>query len=158
MSTSPAIHIFAIPAIIAVQGDVRLQITLEQLLKSGFTDMGGCLIGGVKSPQFGFERFSRNRETVIQFQIEDQRDSRKILSWKCLDSIKVKLASKDVVVFGDGCCFIDGRMDPEIVCIAIDGSSEYLRVRRAWRANRKTQRFEPIPTKGVKCINEGYGV
>ncbi|MBD2131373.1 hypothetical protein H6F47_02595 [Sphaerospermopsis sp. FACHB-1094] len=56
-------------------------------------------------------------------------------------------------------CLRNGIRDYSIIAVAKDTNSEYFRqIQKAWRANRKTRKFEAISTKGVICENTGYGV
>ena len=55
---------------------------------------------------------------------------------------------------------MNNRPDKEIVAI-VDyqrGVEYFTRVRKAWRANRQTEKFEVIPTRGIKCENDGFGL
>jgi hypothetical protein len=56
-------------------------------------------------------------------------------------------------------CQVRGKIDSEIVTISVSENTELLTdIKQAWRANRKTGKFEVIPTDGLACENLGYGV
>jgi hypothetical protein len=58
-------------------------------------------------------------------------------------------------------CQTKNGVDSEIFAIVKEDSNPefYTKIIRAWRANRKTERFEKIkPRKIVKCGNESYGI
>ena len=49
----------------------------------------------------------------------------------------------------------DVAVDPEIVAIVRPGSDAVLTsIEQAWRADRSTAAFEPIPASGVACLND----
>ncbi len=54
-------------------------------------------------------------------------------------------------------CLLANKPDPELIVIAdnVLRGGYYASVRHAWRANRKTEKFEPIPVKGIKCVAQG---
>ena len=55
-------------------------------------------------------------------------------------------------------CSLHGRFDPEVLAVAVDSNADSLRtVLAAWRADRRTNHFVAIPTKGIVCANEAYG-
>ncbi|PPJ62717.1 hypothetical protein CUN59_14130 [Cuspidothrix issatschenkoi CHARLIE-1] len=56
-------------------------------------------------------------------------------------------------------CLRNGIRDYSIIAVAKIQDTEYFRqIQKAWRANRKTRKFEAISTKGVICENTGYGL
>ena len=56
-------------------------------------------------------------------------------------------------------CRKDSVPDSEIIAIVLFDNAEYFsRVLKAWRANRKTGQIIEIETKGIDCLNEGYGI
>ncbi|MBE9056555.1 hypothetical protein IQ237_11040 [Sphaerospermopsis sp. LEGE 08334] len=58
-----------------------------------------------------------------------------------------------------GSCRRNGVSDHDIIAVAKIQDTEYFRqIQKAWRANRKTRKFEAISTKGVICENIGYGL
>ncbi|MDR0516839.1 MAG: hypothetical protein LBH25_07315 [Fibromonadaceae bacterium] len=81
------------------------------------------------------------------------------VKYKILDTINVgKLNDNEGLAYQG--CLQDAIMDSEIIAIVIYEDKEFHdKIIKAWRANTKTGRFEPIKNvTGITCINEGYGV
>lgn len=82
--------------------------------------------------------------------------------WEVVDVLILPRMKKNgEIIDGLNGCKIRGRFDSEIVAIAKseEGSEKYLtKIRFAWRANLRPQRFQRIPTKGIMCSNPIYGV
>lgn len=56
-------------------------------------------------------------------------------------------------------CERNGKADETIIAIVKTTDTEwYTNVRFSYRANLSTGRFEKTSTKGVRCLNEGWGV
>jgi hypothetical protein len=56
-------------------------------------------------------------------------------------------------------CSVNGKPDPEVVVYAKRTDKEFhTEITHAWRANRRLEKFEKISPKGIKCVNEGFGV
>ncbi len=67
-----------------------------------------------------------------------------------------KLMSEEYVAIGS--CQINSKPDSEIVALVkvtpTDQQQElFTKIRQAWRINLKTEKIEPIPTKGLTCVN-----
>lgn len=56
-------------------------------------------------------------------------------------------------------CQLNNETDQEIVALVVLEDKEfYDNILMAWRANRKTRKFEEISISGIICMNEGYGL
>jgi hypothetical protein len=67
-----------------------------------------------------------------------------------------KLMSEEYVAIGS--CQLNGKPDSEIVAlIKVTPSDQqqdlFTKIRQAWRINLKAEKIEPIPTKGLTCVN-----
>jgi hypothetical protein len=67
-----------------------------------------------------------------------------------------KLMSQEYVTIGS--CHLNGKPDSEIVALVKITPSDqqqelFTKIRQAWRINLKTEKIEPIPTKGITCVN-----
>lgn len=58
-----------------------------------------------------------------------------------------------------GMCERNGAVDQTILAVAKTEDAElYTKIRVAYQANLETERFESIPTAGIGCANEGWGL
>jgi hypothetical protein len=54
-------------------------------------------------------------------------------------------------------CRINRKNDSEVVALVKRENKEYFKtILKAWRANKKTARFEQIGTTGIDCLDNGY--
>ena len=76
--------------------------------------------------------------------------------WEIKDVLFLPPMRKNELLFYVDCQRFN-KPDPELIVIT-DGvlrGGYYVRVRHAWRASRQTEKFQEIPTSGIKC--EGLG-
>ena len=54
-------------------------------------------------------------------------------------------------------CDANGRLDPMLVAIVVNEANvtRFTKVRQAWRANPKAQRFDIVPLAGIECEDPG---
>lgn len=78
--------------------------------------------------------------------------------WLIMDQMPFPEKSKgEEVVYG--MCERNGAIDQTILAVAKREDAElYTKVRVAYRANLKTERFEAIPTAGIACVDDGWGL
>jgi len=76
-----------------------------------------------------------------------------------LEIKKEDLGKEDIIV--EGSCYTP-KSDPEIIAIVkqATGNPEFFyKIKKAWRANRKTGKFEKVKAGKIKkCLNESYGI
>lgn len=126
----------------------------------GFKYIGGALISELgDKKEYGISEVHKGRVKALWFEYMTHRDQGGVPYWELKDVLVVPPhSSKQVLAYAT--CLIGNRPDKEIVAVVDYQPNEqyFTRVRRAWRANRQTEKFEVIPTKKIKCENEGYGV
>ena len=67
------------------------------------------------------------------------------------------LADGEIVV--PRVCYLNDEWDKNLVAIVEDEDERwYMNVKRVWRANPNPASFDEIPTTGVKCEDEFYGL
>lgn len=128
-------------------------------LPAGLKDLGGALIGPVAEPQYGLALIARGRTRMLWLSRLTRRDEAGRPTWEVRDVLFLPAVGRGEVL-AYALCFSNGKPDPEIVAIAAyERDREFFtRIRRAWRADRREERFESVPAKGIKCEHEGYGV
>ena len=95
---------------------------------------------------------------MLWFDRLTHRDDQGIAYCELKDVLVLPVISKrQVLVYA--MCLLNNKPDGEIAAVADQAGVQYFtRVRKAWRTNRTTEKFEPIPVKGVKCENPGFGL
>jgi len=110
--------------------------------------------------RFGISLFKDKNENIICVFTEFlEHDEEGIPKKKILDAINVgKLEDKENLNYCN--CRQNTIFDSEIIAIVIEEDKEIFdKIIKAWRANTKTGRIEPIESiKEIDCENYGYGV
>jgi hypothetical protein len=147
---------------VAAAADMTKYIGLRHgsSLPDNLKDIGGALVSEVgDSKEYGIGEIHKGKVKMLWFERLTHRDDAGVPFWEVEDILVLPPVRKNqIVVYST--CFLSNKPDREVVAIA-DYQPDvefFTRVRRAWRANRKTAKFEEISFKGIKCTNEGYGV
>ncbi|RYE17666.1 MAG: hypothetical protein EOP45_15415 [Sphingobacteriaceae bacterium] len=78
------------------------------------------------------------------------------VKYKLLDTLNIGLLKKPYTI-AYSACRISRKNDSEIVALVKGEYKEYFtKILKAWRANKKTKRFEKTSIKGVDCFDNGY--
>jgi len=118
-------------------------------------DLGGAIILNRK-PVHAFHLYRNNSVIYLVLQKEIGRDGRHAV-WKVLDYIIIQNYGKDYT-FNYVMCELNGEFTPEIAAIAkYQGKQHFDKIVKAWKADLKSGKIFEIDTKGIVCINEGYG-
>ncbi|WP_046673922.1 hypothetical protein [Sphingobacterium sp. Ag1] len=144
-------------------GKVFREINEIAELKS-YTYTTGALIETDKNTQGDF-RFAagyftnaKNGVCILEELLPD--DSKGKVKYKILDTINIqKLKSNEQLSLCN--CKQGDKPDSEIIAISrVDEHKEYFdKIVKAWRMDTKSQKIIPLKdTKGISCLNEGYGI
>ena len=129
-------------------------------LPPGLKWIGGSLVSAVRDEkEYGMTEIHRGTTKMLWFERLTHRDDNGTAYWEVKDVMVLpRLPKKQVFLYAF--CLLNDQHDSEIAAVAdYDADAQYFtRVRRAWRANRQTEKFEAIPTKGIKCENDGLGL
>ena len=129
-------------------------------LPRGLKGTGGGLISDASDAvEYAVSEVQKGRVKMLWFDRLTHRDDSGKAHWEVKDVLVLPaIPRKQVLVYA--LCFSGQNRDKEIIAVAdYQPGEEYLtRVRRAWRANRKTEKFEEILTEGIRCENVDYGV
>ena len=126
----------------------------------GIKYIGGALISEVnEEKEYGIAEMQKGRVRVLWFEYLTRRDDKGSPYWELKDALLIPRYPKSQILTYSF-CWTNNQPDKEIVAIVDhqSGVEYFTRVRKAWRANRQTGKFEVIPTKGIKCENEGAGL
>ncbi|WP_243406945.1 hypothetical protein [Cuspidothrix issatschenkoi] len=142
---------------------------LSPLVTPGYLDhpkgiqyFGGWVVDDVEYPKrsvYGISRVKKGNQEMLWFDMVVDRDRKGNPSQLLvLDVFSVPKMNKSYTLIGYD-CLRNGIRDYSIIAVAKIQDTEYFRqIQKAWRANRKTRKFEAISTKGVICENTGYGL
>jgi hypothetical protein len=130
----------------------------------GIQYFGGWIVDDVEYPKpsvYGISRVKKGTQEMLWFEMVVDRDRKgNPGKWLVLDVFNVPKMNKSyTLIGGHHLCLRNGIRDSSIIAVAKIQDTEYFRqIQKAWRANRKTRKFEAISTKGVICENTGYGL
>ena len=124
--------------------------------------MGSWVVDDIEYPKpslYGISRVKKGNQEMLWFDMVVDRDRKGNPSQLLvLDVFSVPKMNKSYTLIGHH-CLRNGIRDYSIIAVAKIQDTEYFRqIQKAWRANRKTRKFEAISTKGVICENPGYGL
>jgi hypothetical protein len=127
-------------------------------LPRGHKWIGGALITNPYSDekQYGVTEVSKGNVKMMWLDRLTHHDPAGTAHWEIKDVLFLPPIRKNQLLFYVNCSLAN-EPDAELVVIteAVVRRGYYDLVRHAWRANRKTEKFHPIPVTGIKC--EGMG-
>lgn len=121
---------------------------------------GGALVDQPsKGLKFSIQTVENGKQMLLWFAQEASSDKKGVNKWKVMDVMKYPTFPQGEALVMQ-LCRIGGDFDQELM--AVVKYNKYVEiltdVKRAWRANRDTGKFEKISTKEIECINESYGL
>ncbi len=127
-------------------------------LPPGHQDLGGYLINPDAATEYAVIEVWFDKKKMWWLQKMLSRDAKGKPQWEIVAVTEVPKVPKGYY-FQMGTCEKGGVAVPEIIAVAKREDKERLEnIHSAWIANLNTHSFEPYSTKGVVCINEGFGV
>lgn len=109
---------------------------------------------GRRTTVYGISQVTKGNQEMLWFEIHIDREGIERL---VIDVLHIPKINKPYDIHG-GSCLRNGVSDLEVIAVAKIQDTDYFRqIQKAWRANRKTRKFEAISTKGVVCLNTGSG-
>lgn len=122
---------------------------------TGWKDQGGACISGC---DYSIGVLEKSDQLILYIGKSVTRIDPKKARWLITDQMPYpKTPSGFEVVYS--LCERNGNPDETIIAVVKTIDAEwYTTVRFAYRANPSTGRFEKISTKGVRCLNDGWGV
>lgn len=129
-------------------------------LPPGLKSIGGSVVSAVDDEkEYAMSEIQRARTRMLWFDRLTHRDEKGVAYWEVKDVLLLPAIPKNqILVYA--MCLLNDQPDGEIAAIADHQPTEqyFTRVRKAWRANRTTEKFEPMPVKGIKCENPAAGL
>jgi hypothetical protein len=125
-------------------------------IMNGFAEQVGIMLESFDGKEYGLAYYKKGDLHVITFD-RVIRHPDGTTSYSVLDILAINgLGNTQYVKCA--LCRLHGKNDTEIVSIYRyqEGVQFLTKISKAWRANRKTEKFERIDTKGIDCINERH--
>jgi hypothetical protein len=127
-------------------------------LPLGLDDQAGYLIDPDAKIEYAVSYIARFSGKMLWLERLTHRDS----SGRPFFEVRAVLAlppisDQEFLIFGQ--CRVDEVIDPEIIALVeTSGGALYTEIRKAWRADRRAERFEALLLDGLTCIDESAGV
>ncbi len=122
-------------------------------LPAGHKEIAGALVSDPykDKKQYGLSHVSRGSVNMVWFEILTHHDSAGRPFWEVKDVLFLPVIQKrDYFLLIN--CQVKGKIDPEVIAIVDSRSVRgFHPVKRAWRANRRTEMFEVLALTGIKC-------
>lgn len=127
-------------------------------LPRGHRWIGGALLSDPykDAKQYGVTQVMKGKSNMIWLERLTHNDPAGKAHWETRDVLFLPAIRKNQLLFYVD-CFLNDKSDPELIVIVdnVVRGGYYATARSAWRANRLIERFEPLPTKGIKCVGQG---
>ncbi len=126
-------------------------VVYGETLPNGVKDLGGGLLS---NENYGVSRFSKGKDYMLWLERITARDSKGVPSWEVKDVLTLDAPKKNQEFFfsySSGCTQ-NGKANLDIVVLAEAGAKNKIyKIKKAWLANVKREKFEKISTKNIKC-------
>lgn len=121
---------------------------------------GGVLVDQPSNDlKFALETVTDGNQMLLWFAKEAFPGKKGVTKWEVIDVMKYPTTAAGESIVMQFCRKWD-LVDHELIAIVrYDKDVEVFKnVKRAWRANRNSEEFEEISTKGIECVNESHGL
>ena len=135
---------------------IGLKFSNRDKLPDNLKSSSGYMLDTVNNTEFALKEVLTRNRVMIWFERFLFRDSTGNAHFEVIDVLLLpQLKKNQIIIFGT-CLYVgDSGYDPEIVAIGDDsGKPEVDHIRRAWRANRLTGKFELESVEYLRAINE----
>lgn len=120
-----------------------------------WSEQGGSCIANCN---YSIGRLVNRQKEYLYFGKNKQVPDAKTPFWKILDLMPYPEVPKGYVVV-EGLCESNGIRDETIIAVVKEDENEWFsQTRFAYRANLETEQFETIATKGIRCLNNAWGL
>jgi hypothetical protein len=122
-----------------------------ETLPNGVKDLGGGLLS---NENYGVSRFSKGKSFMLWLEKITTRDREGVPSWEVKDVLEFSDLKKNqefLFSYSSGCT-LKGKSNLDLVALAeVAGKNKTYKIKKAWLANVKKEKFEKIDVKNVKC-------
>jgi hypothetical protein len=134
-------------------------------LPIGVESVAGWMLNLSPPPEYAVARVRQGSQEMLWLEVLIDRDASGVPLFEVIDVLALPKLAEDETVASSipYYCTQEGKdteFNVELVAIVVyEPEKEYWsQIRRVWRANRQSGKFEEIGTEGIVCINPGFGV
>lgn len=160
------IALLALPALAYAQSGERAKyinykykgVLPESTLPNGVKHLGGGLIGDFDAdPVYGVSQVQKGKTKMLWLEVSTGQDERGVTGWQVMDVLAFPLfGASDYLFFGGDPtieCKRGGKDIPNLVGIGrILPRQGIFKPTKLWVASVTTNKFEPTPVAGVRCV------
>jgi hypothetical protein len=123
-----------------------------------FKDAGGTVLDNYNGEEFVIEQDFKDTVNLIVFSTIIRTSNSTVPRYRILDILEINGLNMNQGIGYGGTCRRRTKNNSEIIAIYKKTDEEYCKnIIRAWRANRKNHKIEPISIKDIDCLNEDIG-
>lgn len=157
-TTSALVGLVLSLSVIAGEQSTSYQGLRVPPMPPGHEEVGGYLISSDAPVEYAVVEIRYGNREMWWLKKVIARDKKGNSHWEVVDAMPVPTIP-DGYHFVLGACQKDGVATSEIIAAAKSEDKEMLNtIHGAWIANLRSQKLEPYPTRGIACVNEGFGV
>jgi hypothetical protein len=127
----------------------------------GLTDLGGWVVGNdlVNGREYVVANVKKGAQQMLWLEVILARDTEGRPTYQVIDVLNLPTITNSVQLTHGGQCERNGVTDPELITIArYQDTAELRQILRAWRANRRSGKFEVASVRNIVCSNRGQGI
>ena len=148
--------VLAIPTQIFAQknkyiGYKYVGVSYNQTLPNGVKDLGGSLL---EDNNYAVSRMKKGKTEMLWLARITSRNAKGIPKWQVKDVLTLPVLKKNQEILQGFTfpCTINDEEDLNLIVLAdYLAKSKTYKVRKAWRANTKTNKIQVISVKGISC-------
>jgi hypothetical protein len=132
------------------------QTLTEFGIMQGYQEQEAILIESLNDIEYGIAHYKKGSFNVVAFE-RIMRQANGKVNYLLIDVLEINGIGKNQRI-SCGLCRLNKLNDTDIIAVYQFNNNDNgfsTKVKKAWRANRKTDKFEQIDTKGIDCIIDG---
>lgn len=152
-----ALLLFALPALAFTApkpnyvGYKHKGVVFGETLPNGVKDLGGGLLS---NENYGVSRFSKGKSFMLWLEKISTRDAKGVPHWEVKDVLTFDQPKKHqefIFSYSSGCT-LNGKANLDLIVYAeFAPKNKTYKIKKAWLASVKKEKFEKVSTKNVKC-------
>lgn len=138
----------------SVIGSIYRNITELKEFK-GYKTVAGSVLEPTRD-NYSIATIIKGNYNILLFEKDLLINNGSTVRYKLLDTLNIGVLKKPYAIVYSS-CRISRKNNSEIVALVKGENKEYFtKILKTWKANKKTERFEKISTKGIDCFDNGY--